>query len=297
MTSTSPFVLPFIRWANVAVLFHAGAVSHRRLYDHELVYVMAGRGHIVIENRTYAALPDRLFLIQPRVVHSFQPEAGAQLHLLGVHFDWTPQHDTLAFPIYLAATEPVEEKKFRSPREIAGWELKQQPFLDLRGHHDVRHALEAVLSEYARGDDDSRAATGALLAAAIFSISRSAREQRHRARRIAVGSDALSRAESARALLEAQPQTSQQVAEIARQVGWSADHLRRVFRQIWNTTPSQVQLDVRMQQARHLLRHENLSIAEVGRRCGFDDASHFTRVFKTSTGLTPRQYLRMAKKL
>jgi AraC-like DNA-binding protein len=297
MTSTSPFVLPFIRWANVAVLYSPGSVSQRRLYDHELVYVMAGRGHIAIEDRKYSALPDRLFLIQPRVWHSFLPDAGVPLHLLGVHFDWAPQHDTLAFPIFSPATEPVEERKFRLPRAIAGWDLKQQPFLDLRGQLEVRHALEAVVAEYARGDEESRAAAGALLAAAIFTISRSAREQRHRARRIAVGSDALRRAEHARALLEAHPQTPQQVAEVARQIGWSADHLRRIFRQIWNTTPSQVQLDVRMQQARQLLRHENLSVAEVGQRCGFADASHFTRVFKTNTGLTPRQYLRMAKKL
>jgi AraC-like DNA-binding protein len=291
-----PFVLPFIRWADIAVLTQSESVSQRRLYDHELVYVMSGRGQIEIEDRAHPALPDCLFLIQPRVRHSFRPDKDVSLHLLGVHFDWAPQHDTLSFPIYQEAAEPVEESKFRAPQAIDEWDLRQQPFLDLRGQSEVRRALEAVVTEYARGDDLAQHTTGALLAAAILTISRNARELRYRTQRIAVGGAALRRAERARALLEAHPESPLRIEAVAQQIGWSADHLCRVFRQIWNTTPSQLQLEVRMQQARQLLRHEALSVAEIGERCGFDDASHFTRVFKAHSGLTPRQYLQLAKK-
>lgn len=296
MNDELPFTLPFIRWANVAVLTN-WTVHERRLYDHELVYVMAGRGHIVIEGQKYSAEPDRLFLIQPRVRHSFQPQQSKSLHLLGVHFDWSPQHDTLAFPIYRPATEPVEEGKFRAAREIPNWSLRKQPFLNLRGQLQVRRAFEAVVAEYSRGDEEARNAAGALLCAAMFTISRAAREQNYRARRIAVGVDALHRAEQARELLESQPEAPRSVEDVARQVGWSADHLRRVFRQIWNISPSQIQFDVRMQHARDLLRQNDISVAEVGQRCGFEDASHFSRVFKSHLGLTPRQYLRLSKKL
>src|SRR5690606_7648629 len=118
---------------------------------------------------------------------------GEVLSLLGVHFDWIPQHDTLAFPIFLPATEPVEEQKFREPREVAGWELHSQPFLELQGRPRPRQTLEAVVHEFARNDEESRTAAGALLAAALLQIEREVREQKEQAQSTLAGADAMRR--------------------------------------------------------------------------------------------------------
>jgi AraC-like DNA-binding protein len=294
--NTSPFSLPFIRWANVAVLTSSASVAHRRLYDHELVYVMAGHGEIVIEKVAHEARPERLFFIQPRVWHSFRPDSGSTLHLLGAHFDWTPQHDTLAFPIFSPASEPVEESKFREPREIPGWNLDTLPYLDLQGMPEIRHSLEAIVEEFNHSDEEAREVAGALLAAAIFRIQRAARELQQREQSTLLGADALRRLDRARALLEASPEQPLSIEEVAACVGWSGDHLRRVFRQTLGLSPIQIQTAARLQVARDLLRHENLPIAEVGQRVGFGDASHFARAFKADTGLTPRQYSRLSKR-
>jgi AraC-like DNA-binding protein len=296
MSTALPFVLPFIRWANVAVQKTHWSVSHRRLYDHEFVYVLSGRGHIAIEGKAYRATPDRLFLILPRVLHSFEPDESTPLHLLGVHFDWTPQHDTLAFPIYEPAAEPVDEKRFRAPRQVPGWDLKTQPFLDLQGRPAVRDALEAVVSEYNRYDEEARDGAGALLAAAILEISRTVRSLQQEKSSTQLGADALRRLQRARDLLEANPESPLSVEEVAQRVGWSGDHLRRVFRQALGQSPSEIQSKARLQLARDLLRYGDKAIAEVAERCGFDDPSHFARAFKAFTGLTPRQYSRLARR-
>ena len=140
-------------------------------------------------------------------------------------------------------------------------------------------------------------AAGALLAHAIFVIAREARILTQLAQNTEIGADAIRRVHRARQLLESSGQVPLSVEDAAESVGWSGDHLRRMFRQVLGASPSQVQLAARLGHAQALLRDEALPIAEVARQCGFDDASHFARVFKKETGLTPRQYERLAKKL
>jgi AraC-like DNA-binding protein len=46
----------------------------------------------------------------------------------------------------------------------------------------------------------------------------------------------------------------------------------------------------RLDEAQALLRRTNLSIMEIGHAVGLSDASHFTRMFREQTGLTPSRY-------
>jgi AraC-like DNA-binding protein len=292
-----PFSLPFIRWADVAIVTSRNPTSLRRLYDHELVYVLAGGGRIRLGDETFQPTADQLFLIPPRTWHAFHADDGAEFPLLGVHFDWVPQHDTLAFPLHRDADEPVEAARFRESRRIPHWDAGNKPFLDLKGRPRVRRALEEVVTEYNKFDEESLVSSGALLAAAMALISREARALQQLKHSTAIGADALRRVQRARELLESPSTPAPAIEDVAAQVGWSGDHLRRMFRLVLDTSPYHIQTAARLQRAKVLLRGENLSIAEVALRCGFEDASHFSRVFKKESGLSPRQYLALSKKI
>jgi AraC-like DNA-binding protein len=294
-----PFQVPFIRWADVAVLAPGSAApARRRIYDHEFVYVLSGAGHISIEGIAHEARPDSLFLVQPRSWHSYRADSGCSMTLLGVHFDWTPQADTLRFPVFRAVESDnlIDDSLFRRAREVAGWDLGSTPFLDLRGRPDVRRALENVVAEYAREDEISRRGAGALLAFAVAQIEREARRLRIFTRREAAGPDAMRRLERARALLETPRDAPLSIEEVAQNVGWSADHLRRTFRAVWNVSPARIQTAARIRRARELMRNDRLPVSQVAQRCGFEDASHFARVFKKESGLSPREFRMLAKK-
>jgi AraC family transcriptional regulator len=82
-----------------------------------------------------------------------------------------------------------------------------------------------------------------------------------------------------------------QLNEIAAIAQLSPYHFLRLFKQSMGITPHQYILQCRLNQAKHLLQHSNLSIVEIAIRTGFCDQSHLTRHFKRYVGMTPKQLL------
>ncbi|MDF2490779.1 MAG: AraC family transcriptional regulator [Pseudomonas sp.] len=79
------------------------------------------------------------------------------------------------------------------------------------------------------------------------------------------------------------------LAELAQVAGLGRYQLIRAFRQATGFTPHAYQLNARINRARAWLR-EGQPLAEVAYRLGFADQSHFQRVFKAHTGVTPGLY-------
>ena len=80
------------------------------------------------------------------------------------------------------------------------------------------------------------------------------------------------------------------VADLAEQANLSASQLHREFSRCFGITPNHYIREVRIGVARHLLESDQRTMAEIAAQCGFYDQSHFSRQFKTSTGLSPLQY-------
>jgi transcriptional regulator GlxA family with amidase domain len=78
--------------------------------------------------------------------------------------------------------------------------------------------------------------------------------------------------------------------ELAREMGLSVRTLNRRFRQATGMTPLQYLTEQRIDEARQLLLHTNLAITEIALRVGLRDASNFARIFRQSTGVSPRNY-------
>jgi AraC family transcriptional regulator len=57
-------------------------------------------------------------------------------------------------------------------------------------------------------------------------------------------------------------------------------------------SPSRYQIDLRMNEARRLLRETNESIVNIALDVGYSNPSHFAKLFRRENGLTPSKYRR-----
>jgi len=76
--------------------------------------------------------------------------------------------------------------------------------------------------------------------------------------------------------------------------GFSMSKLQRAFRRVFQLTPQQVLVRLRLHRAMQLLDENKQTLTDIGHACGFSDQSAFTRQFKAATGLTPREYRGMS---
>jgi two-component system response regulator YesN len=67
-------------------------------------------------------------------------------------------------------------------------------------------------------------------------------------------------------------------------------HLSRLFKKVTHKNFSEFLLEVRMEKAKDLLEHRDLSITEIAGSVGYNDASYFAQLFKKFFGYTPGQY-------
>ena len=88
-------------------------------------------------------------------------------------------------------------------------------------------------------------------------------------------------------LLNAEFRSNLKVQDIAHEVGVHPLHLSRVFRTVHRQTIGEYVHKLRVAYACKLLESPECDLATVALSTGFADQSHFTRVFKNITGMTP----------
>lgn len=78
--------------------------------------------------------------------------------------------------------------------------------------------------------------------------------------------------------------------EISKVSNMSKFNLIRKFKESTGMTPYDYYMDIRIMKALEYLNNPNNKIIDVAIMCGFKTHSHFSKIFKTKTGLTPNEY-------
>ncbi|MCS0599808.1 helix-turn-helix domain-containing protein [Streptomyces sp. LP11] len=81
------------------------------------------------------------------------------------------------------------------------------------------------------------------------------------------------------------------IAELAADVGWSGDHLGRVFRRQMGLPPKSAARLMRLMSLLACVDAERKRWPELAADHGYSDQSHFIREMREFTGLTPSEYL------
>lgn len=80
------------------------------------------------------------------------------------------------------------------------------------------------------------------------------------------------------------------VQQISDELKFNTNYLSRVFKKEVGMTISEFINYERIEEAKRLLKYTKFSIIDIAVLMQFNDQSHFTRVFKKETGITPKKY-------
>jgi AraC family transcriptional regulator len=103
----------------------------------------------------------------------------------------------------------------------------------------------------------------------------------------------LSRLQPAIDTIHGNPERDFTLIELARLCNSSVFHFARSFSARTGSAPFRLQRTLRLQKAQQLLLEPGISVGEVAIAVGFENLSHFSRVFRKDFGCSPREYRRL----
>lgn len=80
------------------------------------------------------------------------------------------------------------------------------------------------------------------------------------------------------------------LSKLAFIVDMNVYHFAKMFKQSLGIAPYQYVIECRIERAKQLLSNSNLSITEICHAVGFDNQSHFTKLFRRYVAITPKKY-------
>lgn len=86
------------------------------------------------------------------------------------------------------------------------------------------------------------------------------------------------------------PHSDVGVCALLARMGYSYEHLARVFRGQYGLSPVGYLHSIRIERAKHLLWQTELTVAAVADKVGYSDSVYFTRLFKRHTGISPARF-------
>jgi AraC family transcriptional regulator len=252
-----------LRWRRVGGLvlaeveYEPGQRVHRHVHAHaRFVLVLAGALSETVDGRTACFETSTLLFRTAHEPHSYAiSEHGATCLIVDVDDDWygrARQH----------APVLARSAQFR------------------RGF--VLHLAHRLYGEFRLRDEVSRLAIESIALGILAEASRlAARHADHASPRWL---------QQAVSLVDQHFAKRLPLATVAALVGVHPVHLARSFRRFHHTTFMSHVRHVRVEFARRQLASTATPLSEIAAAAGFCDQSHFSRLFKRHTGLTPAEY-------
>ena len=146
----------------------------------------------------------------------------------------------------------------------------------------VVHLAQRLHGEFGLRDEVSRLAIESLALGILAEASRRAAATAQR--------DIPGWVSDARAFVDANVAERLAIATVAALVGVHPVHLARTFKRVYDTTFAAYVRTTRLEFAKQQLTRTRAPLSDIALAAGFCDQSHFSRLFKAHTGLTPHEY-------
>jgi len=239
---------------------HGRHHAHEKGY--EIHFFLEGNGTFLLNQSKYAIDGNRLFLTNPGESHCILPEAIRN----------PVSYYAILFEPELPGDAEIMSLLDASGRRYFGLESQERFLVEelyrLQGKRHARAAEHLLLSLLHRWYDTTHVpippeagapAKNTYIERALVLMEKSIKEK--------LSTDALSE-----------------------KLGISKEHFIRIFRGRLGIPPLRYFNKIKIEAAGALLTDSNLKVGDVAEYFGFESPFHFSRAFKKSTGLSPREY-------
>ncbi len=238
--------------------------------EYEVYYQMEGERLYWIGDRSYSMKPGDLVCIDVRTLHRTRKISESYVRGL-VHFGEKFVEGAARELLELFRGSPVIRLNVR----------QREPFDRLFG---------TMAREFERREAGWELYCRLALSELLLLATRLAAGQREEQQ--AAADPAIRQIEKALHFLSAQYRSPVTLAEAAAHLHWSPSHFSRMFVRATGFTFVEYVHQLRVLEAQRLLAGTKLRMLEIADAVGFDNLTHFGRVFKAVSGTTPTAYRR-----
>lgn len=240
---------------------------------YQIVWVVAGSGHHIIDSVRYEVRPDTLFFMAPGQIH-----------------DFVLSDDATGFTINFSAeffAFKMHNRQSLTEIPIYDFEnLHSALYIDTQQAALLSPVIDAIVFEYTKEESGYEDVIWSYLRVFLLKASRFAAK----APVIDTSSRSLLLSRRFKSALEKNFRTVSDVAEYARMLKVTGRSLNEATRQALGYTVAQLIRERVMLEAKRLLLHSEISVSEVADRLGFDDPAYFSRCFKKHTSRSPIEF-------
>lgn len=254
-------LLPYVQMAG-SFCSDENYVIKRKKYDSLLlVFTVSGKGYLKYDRKEYALSGQTGFIIDCNQPHVYFTDKKELWNFIWVHFNGLQAKKLVSFilenmsPVFTAGKNSVMETRLNMVLEV----------LPNRGlHYDILLAnhLNAILGEL------------------LLKSSPGGEGNRYIPEVVTKAIE----------VMESQFARKLTLESLAQQIYTNKFDLSRKFKKYMGITPYEYLIKHRIIQSKNLLEGTKLTVAEVAAAVGFDDTSHFIKVFRKYEKTTPLKY-------
>ena len=247
-----------------------------RLHDHdfaELFWVESGEASQLLEGARMGIKPNDLFLIHPRLRHTFQVRPGEACTIVN-----------LAFPA--STMRFIQERYFAGDATFWDATARRPPCYTLTSAQ-MRHLTEWI-QEASRAPRE-RYVVERFLLNLFYDL--------HFQPRLLGTQEIPDWLRQACDAIQEPAQFVGGTAAFVRLAGRCPEHVSRITQRLLNRTPTEIVNRARLNYASQCLSLSSRKIADICQECGFDSLTHFYKLFRECYGITPHRYRARASRM
>ena len=217
---------------------------------YEICYYLQGQGQTCIAGRSCGYYPMKYAVYEPATPHNEVHISPVRVACLAFHF---PKTDGIQFKngLYYDASGSILRKVEQIREEMA----QKKPFYSSQ----IRLLISEIIIQHSRCQNDTQTS------------------RNDEIQRICT-------------LLDENFASCLSIEEICLSSGYSYHHFRHIFKEAVGVSPQKYLIQKRLEHARDMLRHSDMSITAVAQTSGFGTSSQFSSIFRKYNGLTPTAY-------